>query len=244
MSNSSDETAGGAPAAREPSRLQQRLRGSRALILFEFAAVAAIFVADKVFHVIWLSETLYLFALGAISLMARGVKWRDIGFEIPSHWPWLVLVGLIAGGLIEAQELLFTQPLLMELTGRAPDLSDFHGVRGNWNYVWLGVPLIWGLAAFGEEWVYRGWLTNRLADLFGRRWTGWVTSVVVANVIFAVGHLYQGPVGMIEAGEDGLLFALVYFATGRNLIAGMIAHGVQDSTDLFLAFTGNYPVPI
>jgi hypothetical protein len=241
-SDFSDGEAQG-PAEGRLARVQRALRDSRVLIVLELIAVACVFVADKVFHVIWLSETLYLFALGVLSLLIRGVKWREIGWRF-DRGTWLMIgIGLVGGALIEAQELYFTQPLLIALTGRLPDLSDFHGVRGNWTMLALGVPFIWILAAFGEEWVYRGWLTNRLADLFGRSWFGWLSAVAVASIVFGIGHLYQGPIGMIEAGLDGALFAVLYFATGRSLIAPIIAHGVQDSVDLILGFTGNYPIP-
>jgi membrane protease YdiL (CAAX protease family) len=230
------------PAGGRLTHLRSTLRASRTLILFELAAVAAIFLADDVFHLIWLSKTIDLFALGALSLAARGLSWREIGVRFSPTWPTLVLTGLVAGGLIEAQELLLTQPLLIRLIGRPPDLSEFHGVEGNWKAIWLGLPLIWVLAAFGEEWVYRGYLMNRLADLFSRRRAGWVASIVLANVVFGLAHFYQGPTGMIEAGVDGILFAIVYFACGRNLIAPMVAHGVQDTIDLILGFTGNYPI--
>jgi membrane protease YdiL (CAAX protease family) len=232
------------PAEGGLARLQRVLRDSRVLILLDLICAAGVFVADKVYHVIWLSETLYLFALGVLSLLLRGVKWREIGWSFGPNTLWMIGAGLVGGALIEAQELYFTQPLLIAVTGRMPDLSDFRGIRGNWGMVALGVPFIWVLAAFGEEWVYRGWLTNRLADLFGRKWTGWLIAVVIANLVFGLAHLYQGPIGMVEAGVDGLLFAILYFATGRNLIAPMIAHGVQDSIDLILGFTGHYPIPI
>jgi membrane protease YdiL (CAAX protease family) len=226
-----------------PSGFRRTLRTSKALVLFELAAVAAIFVADDVYHLIWFSKTLYLFALGAISLMARGMSWGDIGFRFGRGVWAMVIIGLIGGGLIEMQELFFTQPLMIAITDQPPDLSDFRDVRGNWNMVLVGLPLIWVLAAFGEEWVYRGWLTNRLADLFGRKWTGWLIAVVIGNAAFGLAHLYQGPTGVVEAAVDGLLFALLYFITGRNLIAPMVAHGVQDSIDLVLGFTGTYPIP-
>jgi membrane protease YdiL (CAAX protease family) len=224
--------------------IRERLRRSRNLIWLELLLLAAIFVADDVFHAIWLSKTLYLFALGVASLLVRGIGWKDIGFRFSPNWPVLAVVGLLGGALIEVQELYFTQPLLIELTGRAPDLSDFRGVKGNWTYIWLGLPAIWALAAFGEEWVWRGYVTNRLADLFGRRWPGWLLATLVASAAFGLAHLYQGPTGMAEAAEDGLLFAVLYFATGRNLMAPMIAHGVQDTIDLVLGFTGTYPIPI
>ena len=226
------------------TRVQRALRESRLLIVLELIAFAGVYVADHVYHLVWLSETLYLFALGVLSLLLRGVTWSEIGWRFGRGVCLMIGIGVIGGVLIEAQELYFTQPMLIAVTGRMPDLSDFHGIRGNWKLLALGVPFIWVLAAFGEEWVYRGWLMNRLADLFGRSWVGWTVAVVLANIVFGLAHLYQGPIGMIEAGVDGVLFALLYFATGRNLIAPMIAHGVQDSIDLILGFTGHYPIPI
>lgn len=227
-----------------PSGVRGRLRESANLLWIELAIIVAIFVADDVFHTIWLSKTLYLFALGVASLLLRGMGWGRIGFSFPRRWWVFVLVGLVGGALIEAQELYFTQPLLMQLTGKGPDLSDFRGVKGNWNYIGLGLPAIWVLAAFGEEWVWRGYVTNRLADLFGRSGAGWIGAVLIANAAFGFAHLYQGPTGVMEAAEDGLLFAVLYFATGRNLIAAMVAHGMQDTIDLILGFTGTYPIPI
>ena len=225
------------------TRVRRTLHDSKILIGLELIAVAGIYVADHVYHRIWLSETLWLFALGVLSLWLRGVNWSEIGWRLGRNAGWMIGAGLVGGALIEAQELYLTQPFLIAITGKLPDLSDFHGIKGDWRVLALGAPFIWVLAAFGEEWVYRGWLTNRLADLFGRKWTGWLFASVVANVAFAFAHLYQGPVGMIEAGVDGVLFALLYFATGRNLVAPIIAHGVQDTTDLILGFTGHYPIP-
>jgi membrane protease YdiL (CAAX protease family) len=227
-----------------PGGLRGRLRDSRSLVLIELVLVAGVFLADQPgLHLIWLSKTLYLFALGCGSLLIRGLWWGAIGFRIDRNLPVWVLMGLFGGALIEAQELYVVQPLLARWVG-PPDLSDFRGLVGNAAILPLAFALIWGLGAFGEEWVYRGWLTSRLADLFGRRAPGWIGAVVVANVAFGLAHAYQGPTGMIEAAEDGLLFAALYFATGRNLIAPMIAHGIQDSTDLVLIFTNHYPIPL
>ncbi len=238
---------GPGPAASPLARLQHRLRGSWTLFFFELLAVAAIFYADNVLHVIWFSKTLYLFALGVVSLAVRGVSWRRIG--VPFSWPgrkWLVplIAGIAAGVLIEAQELFLTQPLLIHLTGTPPDLSDFHEVRGNWKLAAIGLPLIWVMAGFGEEWVWRGWLMNRVAAVFRKPWLGWLVSLAAVNAMFGLAHFYQGLTGMVEAGLDGVLFGLVYLAAGRNLWVAVLAHGVQDTTDLVLIFTGTYPTPV
>jgi hypothetical protein len=47
--------------------------------------------------------------------------------------------------------------------------------------------------------------------------------------------------GIIENGIDGALLALLYMACGRNLIAPIMAHGVTDTVDSLIIFSGNYP---
>ncbi len=228
--------------ARSPQGVRARLRDSKLLILVELAAVAAIFVADQPgLHLIWFSKTLYLLALGWASLLVRGMGWRDVGFRITRGWWFLAFFGLVAGILMEGLELFVTQPWLQQLTGQGPDLSALPDITGRPGQFALGLILVWTLAAFGEELVWRAWLLNRLADLIGRRWWGWAISLVAISVVFGLAHLYQGVTGVAENAVDGLLLGLVYFASGRNLWATIIAHGVTDSVDLTLMFTGHYP---
>ena len=40
---------------------------------------------------------------------------------------------------------------------------------------------------------------------------------------------------------DGAILAALYFATGRNLWAPIIAHGIQDTVDVLLIYLGVYP---
>jgi CAAX protease family protein len=230
-------------AALPSGGLRARLRESRALIVIELALVAAIFLADQPgLHLIWFSKTLYLFALGCASLLVRGLGWGAIGLRVDANLPAMVLAGIFGGALIEAQELYLTQPLLTKWLG-PPDLSDFRGLVGDTAILTPALAVVW-LGAFGEEWVYRGWLTNRLTGLFGRRGIGWAAAIVLANVTFGLAHGYQNLTGVIEAAVDGLLFAGLYLATGRNLIAPIIAHGVQDTADLLLIFANQYPIAL
>jgi len=229
-------------AARSPRGVRARLRDSKLLILVELAAVAAIFVADQPgLHLIVFSKTLYLLALGWVSLLVRGLGWRDVGFRVTRDWWRLAFFGVVAGILMEGLELFVTQPWLQQVTGQGPDLSDLNGLIGNPVQFALGLALVWTLAAFGEELVWRGWLLNRMADLVGRRWWGWTISLVAVSGVFGLAHLYQGVTGVAENAIDGLLLGLIYFASGRNLWAAIIAHGVTDSVDLTLMFTGHYP---
>ena len=54
---------------------------------------------------------------------------------------------------MEAFELFVSQPLLIRITGKQPDLSDFQAIYGNLKWTLILLALTWLLAAFGEEMV-------------------------------------------------------------------------------------------
>jgi len=223
-----------------PSERALRLRDSRALLLAEVLLVAGLFLADA-WHHVFFSKTPYLLLLGWVSLRLRGMRWRDVGFSAGPQWKTFALAGVLAGIVIEGLELFVTQPLLARATGQLPDLSDFTDLVGNLQLLMEVIAGAWILAALGEELVWRGWLLNRCADLFGRNRAGWIAALVVSSVAFGLAHAYQGSIGVTENIIDGALLAGVYFACGRNLLAPMVAHGITDTVDALIIFSGHYP---
>jgi membrane protease YdiL (CAAX protease family) len=101
--------------------------------------------------------------------------------------------------------------------------------------------LAWTLAAFGEEMFWRGYLMNRVADVFGRTKAAWVLSLVAVSAVFGLAHEYQGLAGWIEEGLAGLALGLMYLRTGKNLSVPILAHGVSDTIDMVLIFLGEMP---
>jgi uncharacterized protein len=217
-----------------------RWRDSWLLVVAEFALIAALFVAD-VYHHVFLSKIPYLFLLGWTSLRLRGLRWKDVGFSRPRNWGTATAVGLLSGLSIEAFELFISQPLLVRWFGKMPDLSNFTIVHGNLKITLVYLLLIWVLAAFGEELVYRGYLMNRVAGMLHGTWAAWTVSFVVVSVVFGCSHIGQGATGMAENIWDGLLLGVLYLACGRNLAAPIIAHGITDTVDLLLMYAGKYP---
>jgi len=213
---------------------------SKLLAACEFAIVAGIFVAD-VHHHIFFSKIPFLIVLAWISLRLRGLRWKDVGWARVSHWGPVLAAGVLAGIGIEALELFVTQPALVRIIGKMPDLSAFRGLQGNVNYLLLGLLFTWTLAAFGEELVYRGYLMNRVAGLGNNSKAAWIVSLVLVNLLFGYSHLGQGITGQIENAIDGLLLGLLYLGCGRNLWAPIIAHGITDTVDIILLFMGKYP---
>lgn len=211
-------------------------RGNRWLFVVEVAIIAGIFS-----HHVPFSNTPFLLVLGWVSLRLRGQRWKDVGFELGPNWAKLLFIGAVAGIGIEAMELFATQPVLTKLFGKGPDLHQFSPLIGNAKLLVVALALAWVLAAFGEELVYRGYLMNRVAGIVGGSSAGWIISLVLVTVVFGLAHAPQGATGIVENIIDGAILGVLYLATGRNLIAPIIAHGIQDSIDVLLIFSGHYP---
>jgi uncharacterized protein len=193
-------------------------------------------------HVVVFSKTPYLFILGWISLRVRKQNWRSVGFKAPDDWKRTILWGIATGCALELLELFLTQPLLIRVFHQPPDLSDLAELRGNPAVLALALLLTWTLAAFGEELVWRGYILNRVADVLEQLRGRWAIALIATSVAFGLAHFDQGVTGVIENAIDGALLCGLYFTSGRNLWLPIIAHGVTDTVDSILLFSGHYPV--
>jgi uncharacterized protein len=212
------------------------------LAFFEFTLVAILFIADA-HHLIPISKTPELVLLGWISLRLRHLKWGNVGLTRKRPVLQTIALGFAGGIAIEMIELYVSQPLLVRLTHRPPDLSDFNQLRGNFNLMLIGLALTWTVAAFGEEMAWRGWLMNRVAGLGRKSRVAWIISLLLVNAAFGMAHSYQGITGILDEGFMGLLLGLMYLFAGEDLWIPIVAHGVQDSIDTLLLYSGHYPFP-
>jgi membrane protease YdiL (CAAX protease family) len=217
-----------------------RWRGSSWLVLVELVLVAAIYVGRQ-HHILKVSATPYLFLLAWISFRVRRVPWKHVGFKRYRNWATTLLLGVVCGVGLELFDLFGKQPLLTRLLGKPPDLSSFSAVQGNFKFALLMIGLLWILAAFGEELVYRGYMMNRVADLGGGTRIAWIVSLVLISALFGFSHYQQGLTGVVEEGSDGLILGLLYLGCRKNLAVPIVAHGVCDTIDIVLLFFGKYP---
>jgi membrane protease YdiL (CAAX protease family) len=85
-------------------------------------------------------------------------------------------------------------------------------------------------AGICEEILYRGWLVNFLGAVFGSIWIG----VIVAAILFGIGHAYQGRQGILATGFLGLVFGGM-FVLLKSLVPGQALHAGIDLVNGILA---------
>lgn len=213
---------------------------TKAWASFELALVALIFYADR-HHLVPFSKTPVIVLLGWISIRLRGIGWRAVGLARFRNWRTTLGLGTLAGICMEALELFVTQPALVRLTHKWPDLSHFRPLIGNAKLLPVALLLVWILAALGEELAYRGYLMNRVAELGRNTRKAWAIGLIVVSTAFGFGHFDQGLTGMVENMIAGLFLSWLYLRSGRNLALPIVAHGTQDTIDLLLIFFDKYP---
>jgi membrane protease YdiL (CAAX protease family) len=216
------------------------LSGSKLLLVVELG-LAGVILAFGFAGVLPFNATPFLLAWGAVLLWLRGEGVRGVGLERRTSTAHTLALAAIAGVAYQLLSLYVVEPLVARITGDLPDVSLFTPLIGNTRFLLLSLAVTWTLAAFGEEFVYRGYLLNRLAQLFGSRKAGWVVALVLTSVLFGLGHRYQGLSGIVTTGLNGLIFGLLYLASKRNLWVPILAHGSSNTVGFLLIYTGSYP---
>src|SRR2546422_10621541 len=222
-----------------PGGFRDALRARR-LVLPELLVAAAILAAGFA-GILPFSATPFLLVFGVASLWLRGEGARAVGLAFRSDWARTALLGIGVGIGYQGFSLYVAEPAIARLTGRLPDVSLFAALAGNVHFLLISLAVAWTLAAFGEEFVYRGYLLTRIARVLGDTPRAWLGALAVTSMLFGAGHAYQGVSGMITAGLGGFAFGLLYLGTGRNLWVSVSAHGPMDTVGCLLAFLAEYP---
>lgn len=175
-------------------------------------------------------------------LHRRGQRWRDLGLRRPDDWGKIALGVILTLALAFAAQFLVAQPIINATRLVQPDLSALAVVRESPATLMIFIgPLSWGSAAFGEEFVARGFILNRLGLALGGTRAAWIAAALAQAVIFGLAHGWQGAAGIITTGIIGLVFGLAYLAIGRNLWLTILAHGVIDSVFIVAIYMGGVP---
>lgn len=126
-------------------------------------------------------------------------------------------------------------PMLQHYLGDF-DLSSVEDIRGNLaGYIAIMI-IMWIFAAFGEEFLFRGYYMKALAELLGNSNKAWLLSAIITSVYFGISHIYQGVVGMVSVFLWSLAISLLFNKNRKNLLLLVLIHGFGDTIGLTLIY--------
>lgn len=214
---------------------------AKVLAAAELALALVLFFGSNVLRLLPVGETPWILLLGFLSLRLRRLGWDAVGLARPASWGRTLALAASAAAALQFLGSFVAEPLLPRITDRATDLSIV-GPQGRNATAFLGeLALLWMLKAFGGEFVYRGYLLNRAADLGGRSSAAWVVSLLGVSVLFGMAQAQPSTAGAVNATLTGLFLGGLYLASGRNLWAPILANGISHTIALVLIFTGAVP---
>lgn len=182
-----------------------------------------------------LSSILLALVLIRLVLWLRRSSWHEFGLKKPTSWLKTVLLAI--GGFATMHfVVIITRPIVTRLTGQPVDRSQFDALRGNVPALIIGLLMVWTLAAFGEEMIFRGYLMNTVARALGGKSGGWIFACFVNSILFGFGHTYQGISGIVLLAIVGWIYALFYLGSGRNLWVSILMHGLYDTSAFLVIF--------
>lgn len=130
---------------------------------------------------------------------------------------------------------IFIGPVLQSWFGEY-DLSSIEGVRGNFiSYIILMI-VIWVFAAFGEEFLFRGYYMKAMAELLGDNNKAWLFSALITSIYFGISHAYQGIAGVISVFLYSICISLLFYKNKNNLLLLVLIHGFNDSIGITLMY--------
>ena len=229
-----------------PSRTASRTLVAAQLAIFLLAAVILLpavrpneaVTGGPWVKLVFLARVAALVALAQWMLRARSRGWSDVGLNRPD-WRRFV-IALPAGLLLVVMFGAVAHAIIAAARLPSADYSMFAPIRGNLGeYLFWVLPVTIGTAAFGEELIFRGFITDSLQRLLGG--SGVVvllTALTAQAAIFGGLHFYQGVGGMITAGATGLALGLTWLIAGRNLWAGIVIHALLDGTTMTAIYLG------
>jgi uncharacterized protein len=160
----------------------------------------------------------------------------EVGLKRPRHWWHAFVIGLLVAAVV------YAAADILEKMGLHRDLSHFKPVHGNLRLAVYEVVYAFVGAGFYEEFIFRGFLLQGLAIIFGASRYGWTGACVLQALLFGLAHAYQNPVGVAFTGAFGLLMGFLFLFCGRNLWPLIVGHGLYDASRFVLFYFKGPPL--
>jgi membrane protease YdiL (CAAX protease family) len=160
---------------------------------------------------------------------------RDLNLREGKWWKD-ILVGIGLSALTLASLILLSNPINSMFPSEPQSgMGDFFNemVENPWLFAMImGPMLIIGASVFEE--LTRVFLLTRLWNISSKKEWKWM-AVILSAVLFGLGHMYQGPAGVVLTGISGLIMAIYYLIFGR-VAPMMVAHYLHDALQFAMIY--------
>jgi membrane protease YdiL (CAAX protease family) len=158
--------------------------------------------------------------------------WRELGFVRPRSWFATVAIGVVFGTTFK----LAMKAIVMPLLG-APEINQVYHYLANNPAALPGMMAVVVLGAgFGEEFVFRGFLFERLGKLLGSGLPAKAAIVVLTSLLFGGIHYFvQGFSAVEQSTIMGLVFGTI-FAVRKRIFMLMVAHATFDVVAVLIIY--------
>ena len=178
----------------------------------------------------------YIIGIPVALIVFWGNKFKLIEFGIGKpDWLKTMYKAVISAILIFIIVDIIIQPFIETYLGSI-DLSPLEGIRGNLINYLAFILFMWIVAAFGEEFLYRGFFMKQLAEILGDTNKSWLISAITISILFGIGHKYQGISGMITTGFVGFFLSIIFYKERTNLTLCILTHGFYDMIGITLIY--------
>jgi membrane protease YdiL (CAAX protease family) len=182
---------------------------------------------------VWCANILMLIIVWA-GIKLRGESWDHFGLTLKSKSSRalikmfllsllvfvLALAGFIIGSIVMAN---------IAGTPEQADMSGYDFLKDNIGMLFLTLGGVYIVSSFGEEFIYRAFLINRISELGQGTRIATIVAVILSSIIFGLVHYKWGPVGIVQTGFMGLVLGICYVKLQKRLWILVLAHAYMDT---------------
>ena len=170
-----------------------------------------------------------------IVLRWRGEGWGSLGLRRPASWPRAIAVAI----LLYLAMLAISQwvvPYVAAIVHPTQRPSFLAALPGNLPMLIAWLAVSWLVGGLTEELLFRGFLLDRVAKLFGGGALALGIAAVAQAILFGMLHLYAGSFAFLYASMFAVTTAAFYIAGGRNLWSVILVHGTWDTVAMWSVY--------
>lgn len=166
----------------------------------------------------------------------QGLK-ISLGFSKSRSLLKLIATAFILAIVISFLGAFVILPLIENLTNVPLKLGMFKQLENNSALFFSSILISWVVGGIIEETIFRGFMISNFIKHLNPK-IGAIIGAVLTSCLFGYLHSYQGISGQILIGFVGLLLAVIYIVSKRNLWLNILTHGFIDTISMIVLYFG------